>query len=73
MPSYPDTHEIDLTLDTGAGAPMTEEQIELLKQLAHDAYDFQAFSAHLTRTEAERRIVTLKAKLKLQGEPPHTQ
>jgi hypothetical protein len=70
MPIEP---EPELTLSSGADAPMTAEQTAVLKQLAHDAYDLEAFGPHLTRSEAERRIVTLRAKLKLQSEPPHTQ
>ncbi len=50
---------------------MTADQAALLKQLAHDAFDLEAFSPRLTQNEAERRIATLQAKLKLQGEPPH--
>ena len=65
--------ENEPTLTTGADGPMTAEQAALLRRLAHDAYDFEAFSEHLTRSEAARRIATLQAKLKLQGEPPHTQ
>ncbi len=60
------------TLSTGAGARMTAEQAALLKTLAHEAYDFEAFGPNLTQDEAARRIATLKAKLALQGEPPHT-
>lgn len=60
------------TLTTGADAPMTAEQAALLRRLAHEAYDLEAFGEHLTQTEAARRIATLQAKLKLQGEPPHT-
>lgn len=65
--------ETEPTLSSGADEPMTAEQAAMLKQLAHDAYDFEAYGPHLTRSEAERRILTLRAKLKLQGEPPHTQ
>lgn len=65
--------EPELTLSSGSDTPMSAEQATVLKKLAHDAYDFEAFSPHLTQSEAERRIVTLRAKLKLQGEPPHTQ
>jgi hypothetical protein len=72
MPSHSDPHETDLTLNTGADAPMTEAQAARLKQLAHDAYDLEAFSPQLTQTEAALRIATLEAKLKLQDEPPHT-
>ncbi|MEI9803223.1 MAG: DUF3072 domain-containing protein [Pseudolabrys sp.] len=53
-------------------APMTAEQAALLKRLAGDAYEPEAFSPTLTRVEAQRRIVSLNAKLKLQDEPPHT-
>jgi hypothetical protein len=60
----------DLTVDSSL--PMTAEQKVQLKQLAHAAYDFEAFDLQLTRGEAQRRINTLKAKLKLQSEPPHT-
>jgi hypothetical protein len=52
---------------------MTPEQAALLRRLAHEAYDVEAFRAQLTRSEAERRIAVLQSKLKLQSEPPHTQ
>jgi len=65
--------EPESTLSSGADEPMSAEQAAVLKQLAHDAYDFEAYGPHLTRNEAERRILVLRAKLKLQGEPPHTQ
>jgi hypothetical protein len=52
---------------------MTAEQAALLRQLAFDAYEPEAFSPRLTKAEAQRRIVTLQAKLKLMSEPPHTQ
>lgn len=57
----------------GTVARMTPEQASLLRKLAFDAYEPEAFSAELTRTEAEQRIGVLKAKLKLISEPPHTQ
>jgi hypothetical protein len=60
------------TLSTGAGAPMTAAQLAELKQLAEDAFEPDAFGPHLTQSEAAKRIVALKAKLKLQDEPPHT-
>jgi hypothetical protein len=60
------------TLSTGAGAPMTAAQQAELKQLAKDAFEPDAFGQHLTQDEAARRIATLRAKLKLQDEPPHT-
>jgi hypothetical protein len=43
-----------------------------LKRLAQDAYELDAFKPNLTRTEAEKRIAMLTAKLKLLDEPPHT-
>jgi len=51
---------------------MTAEQAALLRKLAFDAYEPEAFRPNLTGAEAERRIDMLKAKLKLMGEPPHT-
>lgn len=54
-------------------ARMTPDQASLLRKLAFDAYEPEAFSAELTRAEAEQRISVLKAKLKLISEPPHTQ
>ena len=68
-----DTGNPDLSLAGGADDPMTPEQAALLRRLAHEAYDLEAFRAQLTRSEAERRIAVLQAKLKLQSEPPHTQ
>jgi hypothetical protein len=59
-------------LSTGGEASMTAEQAKLLKQLALDAYEPDAFSANLTHGDAERRIATLQAKLKLLDAPPHT-
>lgn len=61
------------TLTTGPGDPMTPEQAALLRRLAEEAFDHQAFGEQLTQDEAARRIATLQAKLKLQGTPPHTQ
>jgi hypothetical protein len=52
--------------------PMTDEQAATLKRLAEAAYELDAFKPNLTRTEAETRIATLTAKLKLLDEPPHT-
>ena len=59
-------------LSTGAGEPMTAAQAATLKQLSIDAYELEAFDEHLTHAEAERRIATLQAKLKLLDAPPHT-
>ena len=52
---------------------MTAEQAALLRKLAFDAYEPDAFRPNLTKAEAERRIDTLQAKLRLMSEPPHTQ
>ena len=51
---------------------MTAEQAVRLKQLSVDAYEPDAFKEVLTQAEAQRRIATLSAKLKLLDEPPHT-
>ena len=51
---------------------MTDKQAALLRKLAIDAYEPEAFRPNLTKEEAELRITVLKAKLKLMGEPPHT-
>ena len=51
---------------------MTVEQTALLKQLALEAYELDAFGCHLTQAEVNIRIATLAAKLKLLDEPPHT-
>ncbi len=52
---------------------MTAEQAALLRQLAFDAYEPDAFRPNLTQAEALQRIDALRAKLKLISEPPHTQ
>ena len=61
-------------LKTGqaTAGPMTAEQSELLKKLARDAYDLDAFRPRLTQAQAQLRIAGLYAKLKLQDGPPHT-
>ena len=51
---------------------MTTAQAATLKRLAQDAYELDAFKPNLTRAEADKRIATLTAKLRLLGEPPHT-
>jgi len=40
--------------------------------LAEAAYELDAFKPNLTRAEADLRIATLTAKLKLLDGPPHT-
>lgn len=52
---------------------MTSEQAAVLKKLAFDAYEPEAFSPSLTKAEADQRIDMLRAKLRLMGEPPHIQ
>lgn len=59
-------------LATGADAPMTAEQAALLKRLAIEAYEPDAFREHMTQSDAAQRIAMLRAKLKLMDEPPHT-
>jgi hypothetical protein len=59
-------------LATGADGAMTPAQAAELKQLAVAAYEHDAFSRRLTRSDAARRIDMLKAKLTLLDEPPHT-
>jgi hypothetical protein len=59
-------------LSTGPGARMTSEQASLLRQLAFDGYEIDAFSEQLTQDEAARRIAMLQAKLRLIDGPPHT-
>ena len=51
---------------------MTGEQAVTLKRLAQAAYELDAFKPNLTRAEADLRIATLTAKLKLLDGPPHT-
>jgi hypothetical protein len=53
--------------------PMSTEQAALLRKLAFDAYEPEAFSPNLTEAEAQQRIDVLQAKMKLMGEPPHIQ
>jgi hypothetical protein len=52
---------------------MTSDQAIQLRQLAFDAYEPDAFRPNLTRTEGERRIAALQAKLRLMDDPPHVQ
>jgi hypothetical protein len=71
--TMPQRTESEPTFSSGADVPMTAEQAALLKRLAHAAYDVEAYHPNLTRSEAERRIAVLEAKLKLLDGPPHTQ
>ena len=52
--------------------PMTGAQASYLKTLSEQAREPEAFSEHLTKAEASKRIDMLKAKLKLFDGPPHT-
>jgi hypothetical protein len=58
---------------SGTVTRMTPEQASLLRKLAYEAYEPDAFRPELTKEDAEQRIVVLQAKLKLMSEPPHTQ
>jgi hypothetical protein len=53
-------------------APMTKVQAARLKSLSKEAFELDAFKPELTRAEAELRIKSLSAKLRLLDEPPHT-
>ena len=59
-------------LSTDPSGLMTADQCTLLRGLARDGYEPEAFSEQLTQSEAARRIAMLRAKLKLLDEPPHT-
>ena len=50
---------------------MTAAQAATRKRLTQAAYERDAFELNLTRTEANKRIAMLTAKLKLLDEPPH--
>ena len=49
--------------------PMTETQMATLQRLAYEAFEPEAFSRQLSKTEAQRRIDALAAKLRLQSTP----
>ena len=53
--------------------PMTGAQASYLRTLDEQARELDAFSSALSKSEASRRIDALRAKLKLQDEPPHPQ
>ena len=59
-------------LATGADQPMSAEQERELRQLAYAAYEPEAYSRNMTRSDAAQRIAMLRAKLKLLDGPPHT-
>ena len=58
--------------NAGGEEPMTEPPTSLLRRLAEEALEPEAFSRQLSRAEAQRRIEALAAKLRLQDGPPHT-
>jgi Protein of unknown function (DUF3072) len=62
----------DLAAREDGQQPMTPAQAARLKILSEAAFEPEAFRSRLTRVEAEVRIETLSAKLKLQDGPPHT-
>ncbi len=66
-------HYDDMPRASKTVTPMSAEQAALLRRLAFDAYEPEAFKPNLTKLEAERRIDVLQAKMKLMSEPPHTQ
>ena len=63
----------DMPRASKAVTPMSAEQAAVLRKLAFDAYEPEAFKPNLTQLEAERRIDVLRAKMKLISDPPHTQ
>lgn len=70
-PHSPRPRQPETILATGADAPMTADQAALLKQLAIEAYELDAFQQHMTQRDAAQRILMLRAKLKLMDGPPH--
>lgn len=52
--------------------PMSAAQAAELKRLSEFAFEPDAFKPNLDAAEAARRIESLKAKLRLLDEPPHT-
>ena len=55
-----------------AEQPMAEDQLKVLKQLAQNSFELDAFDPNLTRDQIKWRIAALKAKLILLDGPPHT-
>ena len=70
-PSF-DLKQLDATSPPLCLLATRPAQAATLKNLANAAYELDAFKPNLTRAEAEKRIITLTAKLKLLDEPPHT-
>jgi hypothetical protein len=63
---------LSTSTSTSTSGRMTAEQRTLLRKLAHDGYEPDAFKEQLTQAEAAKRIDMLRAKLPLLDEPPHT-
>jgi hypothetical protein len=61
----------DASASTADEYPMTEEQTAILRRLAEEALEPEAFSRRLSSGEAQRRIEALREKLRLQDGPPH--
>jgi hypothetical protein len=70
-PDPPSNMEKDPDQWVSGGEPMTGAQASYLKTLTEEAREPDAYSDHLTKSEASKRIDMLKAKLKLMSEPPH--
>jgi hypothetical protein len=66
-------HYRDMPKVSKSETRMSTEQAAVLRKLAFDAYEPEAFSPNLTEAEAQQRIDVLQAKMKLMGEPPHIQ
>jgi hypothetical protein len=56
----------------GIAGEMSAAQRRELKALAEEAFEPDAFADNLAPAEADRRIRTLRAKLRLLDAPPHT-
>lgn len=70
-PDPPSNTEKDPDDWVSGDEPMTGAQASYLKTLTEQAREPEAFSEHLTKAEASKRIDALKAKLKLYDGPPH--
>jgi len=70
-PQPPSNTEKDPDEWVSGDDPITGAQASYLKTLAEEAREPHAFSEHLTKAEASKRIDVLRAKLKLYDGPPH--
>ena len=81
-PSHSITSSARARSDDGTSRPSAFAVLKLMtsserpdglgRLVADLAYEREAFRPNLTRAEADERIATLAARLKLLGEPPHT-